>query len=583
MNPQDPTPRWKRLLPTKPELLLTFKSFSRRERWIFFALGAFFLVSVLYALGTLNGVVSLNLPAYGGELTEGILGTPRFVNPVLALTDADRDISTLVYAGLLKKTPEGDLVPELASAYEISDDGLTYTFHLRDDIYFHDGVPVTADDIEFTVGRVKDPLVKSPRRGAWEGVTFQKVDDKTVKFTLRQKYFLFLETATIGILPKHLWKDLTPEQFSFSDFNTEGVGAGPYRIVRVNKNSSGIPASYELHSFDRYALGRPYIDKLVVRFYPNQAELVTAFDNGIVENANSVDAKQASVLRQSGYRVLQTSLPRIFGVFFNQNQNQIFADKAVRRALGTAVDKEGIIESVLFGYGTAIDSPLPGYSSEEKRTATSTRATDARKMLEAAGWTWNEQESVMEKKVRGKPSTKLSFSLSTGDVPELKEAARLLKEDFERAGAKVELKMFDVGDLNQNVIRPRKYDALFFGEIVGFDADPLPFWHSSQRNDPGLNIALYTNAKADKLLEELRGTQDESARRAKYAAFEAEIANDQPAIFVYSPDFVYLVSERLKGLTLSNVTVPSDRFLGVKDWYLATDQVWKVFTRFTTR
>jgi len=571
------------MLPAKEELLLVFKSFSKKERWMFFVLGGLFFISTLFALSALNSLASVRLPAYGGELIEGIVGTPRFVNPVLALSDADRDISSLVYAGLLKKTPDGEIVPELAERYEISDDGLTYTFTLRDDLYFHDGVPLTADDVEFTVTKVKDPLVKSPRRAAWEGISVEKLDERTIKFTLRQKYFLFLETATLGILPYHIWKDLTPEQFSFSDFNTQGIGAGPYRIENVHKNSSGIPDFYELRSFDRYPLGEPYITRLIVRFYPNQQELITAFDNGIVQNANSIDAKQTSALKKSGYRVEQTSLPRIFGVFFNQNQNQLFAEKAVRRALTEAVDKEYIIESVLFGYGTAIAGPVPGLSEETVRIASTTRAENARTILENAGWTWNEDERVMEKKVRGKPSTKLSFSLSTGDVEELKETARLLKEDFERMGAQVELKVFDVGDLNQNVIRPRKYDALFFGEIVGFDSDPLPFWHSSQRNDPGLNIALYTNSKADKILEELRGTLDSVARLAKYRAFEEEIVNDVPAIFVYSPDFTYLVTDKLQGLSLRNVTVPSDRFLGVKDWYLVTDQVWKPLAGFASR
>ena len=188
----------------------------------------------------------------------------------------------------------------------------------------------------------------------------------------------------------------------------------------------------------------------------------------------------------------------------------------------------------------------------------------------------------MEKKNK-KIVTQLKFSLATGDVPELKDTAKLIKEDWEKIGAKVDLKIFDVGDLNQNIIRPRKYDALFFGEIVGFNGDPFAFWHSSQRNDPGLNIALYTNTKADKILESLRGTLDKEDRAVKYLDFGREIEKDVPAVFVYSPDFTYLIDENLSGIALGNITIPSDRFAGINNWYLKTDNVWRPLARFSTR
>ncbi|MDP3958464.1 MAG: ABC transporter substrate-binding protein [bacterium] len=582
MNLEEQKSRLKRLLPTKEETLLTLKSFSKHERGIFLALAVFFAVASLYFFATLNAFVSVEVPSYGGELSEGIIGTPRFVNPVLAVSDADRDVTALVYSGLMRKRPDGALVPDLAESYEVSPDGLTYTFVLKEDVRFHDDEPVTADDVEFTVTRVKDPLIKSPKRGAWEGVSVQKVDDRTLKFILKQKYFPFLENTTLGVLPKHLWKDLPPEQFSLSDFNIDGIGSGPYFIREIHKNSSGIPDWYELRAFKEYALGRPFIDTITLRFYPNQGELITAFDNGIVDGIHSIDGREAAMLKESGYRVEKAPLPRVFALFFNQNENQLFTDKAVRRALSVAVGKERIINQVLYGYGTAIATPLPDMVPlKGPLRIADNRYEEARKILTDAGWT--EDESGMMVKKSKKEAHPLKFSISTGDVEELKEAARLLKEDFEHIGAEVELKVFDTGDLNQTVIRPRKYDALFFGEIVGFDADPFPFWHSSQRNDPGLNVALYTNAKADKILEELRATLDPSLRAEKYRAFEQQIEADVPAIFVYAPDFVYLVEKSLGGLSLGHITAPADRFLGVTDWYVKTDTVWKPLSRFATR
>ncbi|MFA6273443.1 MAG: hypothetical protein WC673_03075 [Candidatus Paceibacterota bacterium] len=136
---------------------------------------------------------------------------------------------------------------------------------------------------------------------------------------------------------------------------------------------------------------------------------------------------------------------------------------------------------------------------------------------------------------------------------------------------------FEPGELNQTVIRPRKYDALLFGEIIGRDPDLFAFWHSSQRNDPGLNVALYANIKADKFLEEARTIADQGARLEKLVAFSEEIKKDIPAIFLYSPDFMYVLPEKIKGFAFGRLTIPSDRFANINQWYVETDKVWGFF------
>ena len=183
------------------------------------------------------------------------------------------------------------------------------------------------------------------------------------------------------------------------------------------------------------------------------------------------------------------------------------------------------------------------------------------------------------KKEKQKETIRLAFSLSTSDVPELKSVAERLKADWEKIGVSVELKVFESGDLNQNVIRPRKYDAILFGEIVGRDSDLFAFWHSSQRNDPGLNIAMYTNSVADKLLEDMRRATDPEKRRTAYEKFSVEIAKDIPAVFLYAPEFVYILPEKIKGSAIGTITVPAERFLNIHEWYIDTDLVWKIFAQ----
>ncbi len=555
-------------------------SFSLTEKVIFWFFVGVFILSALGLLLKVNNEFLVEVPDKGGELKEGIIGSPRFINPLLAIGDADKDLVSLVYSGLMKAAPDGELVPDLAESYTVSPDRLTYTFILKENLRFHDGTAVTTDDVEFTVTKAQDPGLKSPKRASWDGVTIEKISEKEITFILKQPYAPFLGNTTLGILPKHIWKNANADEFAFSEYNTNPVGSGPYSVRSIGKNSAGIPNIYHLRSFGKYALGEAYIRDLTLRFYSNENDLLDAYAGGHVESMNGISAKAVALLEGKGVQAYQAILPRVFGVFFNQNQAQVFAEKAVRQALNVGLDKQAIVQEVLSGYGTVIDGPFPPKELNKENFVNEEevfdRAAGARKILEDAGWKFSSTTNVMEKKTKASSQT-LSFSISTSDTPELKSAVERIRDDWEKIGAKVDIQIFETGDLNQNIIRPRKYDALFFGEIIGRDLDMYPFWHSSQRNDPGLNIALYVNNKADKLLEEARETGDKLVRAEKYAAFEKEIANDMPVVFVYSPSFLYIAPEKVKGITLGQITIPGERFLNVKDWYIETNKVWKIF------
>ncbi len=580
-------------LPSKNEIRAAINSFSLWQRAAFVLVFIIFAVSAITLLFKTNNAFLVATPTYGGTLREGLIGTPRFINPVLALSDSDRDLSALIYSGLMRKSAQGELVPDLAEKYEISKDGLVYTFTLRDGLEFHDREPVTADDVVFTVNKVKDTLIKSPKKLHWEGVTAERVDERTVKFTLKQPFAAFLENATLGILPAHLWKEISTDQFSFIELNVKPVGTGPYKVGKVKKKSSGIPTEYDLLAFNRFALGKPYIKNFIIRFYENESALIAAMRNGEIEQIAALSPAEALPLAEKGYRLETAVLPRIFGLFFNQNQQKIFTDKKIIKAFELAIDKDRIIEEVLYGYGIAIDGPIPqnmlDYSGVENLGASlpreaklpSSHLDEAKKILADDGWVAGE-DGVLEKTLKNKAGKKetlrLQFAISTGDQPELKTAVELIKKDLEALGAKIEIKVFEIGSLNQDVIRPRKYEALFFGQIISHDGDLFAFWHSSQRNDPGLNIAMYTNAKVDKILESALDTLDKKERLKKYTEFEAEIKRDRPVIFVYSPKFIYATSRNLKGLALGQIDNSPDRFSQVNEWHREEDKVWKIFT-----
>ncbi len=561
------------------------RSFSYSQVLLFYVLLAALIISVVTALELWNKSHMIAVPTRGGTLSEGIVGTPRFVNPLLALSDADRDLTTLVYSGLLRVNAEGELIPDLALSYTVSEDGLTYTFTLKSEATFQDGQAVTSEDVRYTVERAQDTVVKSPKRASWEGVSVETPNARTVVFHLKQGYASFLENTTLGILPKHLWKPVTSELFAFSELNLHAVGSGPYTIIKIRKDGAGTPLSYELTPFDGFVLQAPRIATLRLSFYQNEDNLTRAYLRREISAVSALSPTLVKSLPLQNGRIERAPLPRVFGVFFNQNQNKIFAQEEVRKALDTAIGKQRLVDTVLAGYGTVLTGPLPAGAIGYAAPLTATPQTDSDKLLQAqallqqGGWKLNATSRVMERMDKQGVQA-LRFTLATVNTPELKEVAELIAGNWKKIGAQVEVKTFELGDLNQNVIRPRKYDALLFGEIIGRDPDLFSFWHSSQRNDPGLNIALYTNLQADRLLEQIRGEHDPVQRLARMKQFDQTLRTDTPAVFLYSPAFLYVLPTAVRGVNITSVTVPSERYLHIYQWYIEEEHIWPFFQKY---
>ena len=563
----------------------TLASFTASGRALFYFFAGLLVVSSLGLLYILNTSLLVSTPGPGGMLEEGIVGSPRFINPVLAISSADRDLVSLVYSGLLRATPEGEYLPSLAESFDVSSDGLVYTFILRSDATFHDRTPVTARDIVFTITKTQDPILKSPLRANWDGVGVEEIDVRTVRFTLKAPYAPFVKNLTLGILPEHLWKSVSSEEFPFSELNSSPVGSGPFRVNSISRTTSGILSAYDLRPFDNYVVHKPYINRVVLRFYQSEEALIEALKNGDVSAASGISPALIPELPYN-IEIQRTPLNRVFGVFFNQNQSEVLRDKEVREALSNAIDRQKLVTNVLAGYGTPLTEPVPTNLPSGRLIVNSEEdlAQKARGALLSAGWVPGENGVLQKTTGSGtnKKTVMLSFSLSTGNVPELRAAAEELRATWSQVGAAVEIHIYEQGDLSQNVIRPRKYDALLFGEVIGRELDLFAFWHSSQRNDPGLNIALYANTAADRILEDLRKAVNTEERQALYEKFLAELEKDIPAVFLYAPDFVYSFPNDIKGLTLGFIAAPNDRFLSILEWHTETDYVWPFFANDNT-
>ncbi len=319
-----------------------------------------------------------------------------------------------------------------------------------------------------------------------------------------------------------------------------------------------------------------------------------------IDQASGISPENAERVRTSGYLINTATLPRIFGVFFNSNNNKIFADKTVISVFNKALDRQEIINKVLYGYASLTRSPIPETIMKDNLPSNfiDSSLDEAKSILDNAGWvkgidgirikggitTTTKTKMVGKKTITQKvvlnngPIVKLAFSLTTGDTPELKNTANLIKEQLEKLGVQVDIKIYETGPLN-GLIRTRDYEALFFGQIVNHESDLFSFWHSTQKTDPGLNITMYSNKNVDSILESTQKTLLYEDRINKYEEFVKEFNKDIPALLIYSPKYLYATLPKLNNIKLDTLTIPSDRFLSIYNWYANTDHVWKIFTK----
>ena len=558
------------------------KILPSKERWITRGLIFLILASVIILLFNFYLNKTYIEPKIGGSYTEGILGQPRFINPILAQTnDADRDLTQIIYSSLFKYNGQGNLIPDLVESYNISEDGLSYEIKIKENVKWHDNEQLTVDDIIYTIKTIQDPEYKSPLKNNWQGVEMEKINDFAMNFKLNNIYSPFLHNLTVGIMPKHLWAGISAQNFALAQYNIQPVGSGPYRFEKINKNDNGEVESIELIRNENFYLQfegspkGPFIENIILKFFNSQTELIDAYKRRQIDGLSFVSGiNQLNIV--NNLNIYEINLPAYYAVFFNQTKSKALADKTVRLALSYATDKKEIISKILSNKGIRVDSPMmPGWFGYTSETNIYEFALEhAQNILEENEWKDSDNDGIREKTINDQ-EVKLEISLITTDWPELKQTAELLKEQWAKAGVKINLEILDAGTVQQDYIKTREYEALLFGEVLNADPDPFAFWHSSQRKDPGLNLSVYTNDKIDKLLEEARQSVDYESRKEKYTEFQKLLIEDAPAVFLYSPTYIYPVNKKVKGIFIEKFSQPSHRFSQIENWFIKTNRIWK--------
>jgi peptide/nickel transport system substrate-binding protein len=521
----------------------------RRFLMLWWAIAVIGVVGLLNQIGALQRAASLVVSEPGGVYTEAAVGTVQTLNPILPESANSSDINRLIFSGLTRYNSRRVLVPDLATKWDVSADGRTYTFQLRHNVKWHDGVPFTAADVAFTLTAIQNPDSRSPLASSWQGVKFEQKDDYTIAIILPQPLNSFLDSTTVGIIPRHLLENVEPSLLKEADFNQNPVGTGPFKMKTFAPSAREV----ELEANRTYFGGRPKLDGFMFRFYDTPADTLQAYaahqvtSPGRIRPESAPDVNQLTGLTQYVY-----TLPEEQTLFFNTADASL-KDAKLRQILTASIDRQAVLDKAAAGQGVVVTQPLlPGQVGYTNKYAPDmmTRG-EAKKALFDGGY---------------KPD-QLKFTLVTLAGGELERAAGEIKQQWAELGVQVTVTAVDRDQLQQSYMRPRHFQMLLYGVNIGSDPDVYSYWHSTQAKDPGVNLSGYSSNDADRALEAGRIKSDPAVREGKYDAFLKAWNADDPAAVLYETAFDYGARKEVSGIKdARRLVVPSDRFYGVEQW-----------------
>ncbi|MFO0764726.1 MAG: ABC transporter substrate-binding protein [Patescibacteria group bacterium] len=536
------------------------------------------VILVLVSGGLLaSEIVRTNMtasPAVGGTYVEALVGSPKLINPLFApANDVDRDLSSLIFSGLFRVGPDLSPLPDLAESYQWLDNGKTLQVAIRKDARFHDGEPVDADDVIFTVAAAKNPSWRSPVGAILKDVQTVRVDDYTVQFQLPEARPSFLLDLTFGILPEHLWNDIQDTNAQLADLNTRPIGSGPYRVTAFTRDGKGAILHYDLERFDAYYGIKPNIQHLRFRFYPDRKTAADALKQQQVNGLAFLPWGDAKSLIAGAVLTVQVQLPQETVVFFNTKDN-LLKEPKLREALMKAIQPTDI-QGLLQAPSALVNGPYPFIENTSSTQKPDLEA--ARKALDELGWKLQEGASVRTMKGSGASSTptELDIHVRVPEQPDLIKVAEALQRFWSLAGAKVEIETGDADQLLRETVANRNHQIYITNILLSPNQDMKPFWSSAAAAGTGLNFSNLADRDVDAALAAIDQATSTEAIASARQTFMNKVQSKFAAYFLLRPSYAYAISTDVKGVTNEGISRPSDRFQSIQEWYINTHWTWK--------
>jgi peptide/nickel transport system substrate-binding protein len=523
------------------------------------------LIAALVLLGA--GWIAFARPSPSAEVrtyVEGVVGRLERINPLFARPGtADADLVALLFSGLTRLGPDGTPLPDLAESWEITPDALTYTFHLRAQVFWHDGEPLTAGDVAFTVTMAAAEGLGGPPELAagWSGITTMVVDDQTIVMRLPAPSATFLARASLGIVPRHLLEGLAPEQLARASFNLEPVGTGPFFLETASLDRAILVANPSYHR------GPPGLAAIELRLFADETARARAIARREIDAALLPDAPHAELggaLREREDLTARVRPVSGYDVLYLNNQRAPLDRVRVRRAIALALDRAAITDEVFGGRGQLSLAPVPPTSwaaaIQEPDHPVTPAPERVAALLDEAGW------PRVGDAVRTRDGQPLALELVTNSGAAREAMAAAVSAQLAAVGIDVEVVTMPSAQLLSQRLDPRDYELAIFGWDAGLDPDPYGAWHTSQLAPPGRNFAGFTDPEADALLEAGRATLDTNERVTLYARFSQRFADLTPAVVLRFPAREYAQPVALAGVGTGLLVTPAARFAGVFDW-----------------
>lgn len=499
----------------------------------------------------------------GRGYTEAVTGTWQRVNPLFAAANpVDADLATLVFSSLVRIAPDGTVVPDLAELPAVTDGGETYTFTIRDGARWHDGQPVTARDVAFTIERVKSPDFDDPALAeGWIGTEVETPDERTVVVRLRQPSAPFLaRSATVGILPEHILGSMSTSEMENAPFNARPVGSGPFVVESMDSREARLVANAD------YYFGPPALARITLRPYPTAAAAVQAYLDGEADGVlaagdpsgtlraqlEAVDGGTADI-RQGARQAL----------LYLNTSSALFRDERVRRALSLAIDRAAIVDEVYGGLATASSSPVaPGtWAYDPTVDVTEPGIEQARELLKQAGWTEQPQTGILTRE-----GGEFRFTIRVDDDPVRVALAQAVAAGIEPLGIRATVVSTSFAVLRRDFLQERRYDAAIADWDTGPDPDPYFGWHSSQLGSAGLNFANFEDTVIDDLIARARTTDSHDVRMDTYRQLQEIWQSLVPGVVIAYPGHVYAQRESIQGVSSGVLFTDAGRFFDIHRW-----------------